>query len=62
MLINNPHNIDNPFFRSVPYSLIIPMLILSTLATIIASQALISGKFFNSFFLIFFVIYELLLF
>ena len=50
MLINNPHNIDNPFFRSVPYSLIIPMLILSTLATIIASQALISGKFFNSFF------------
>jgi KUP system potassium uptake protein len=45
MLIKNPEYIDNPFFRSVPNVLFWPMLILATLATIIASQALISGSF-----------------
>lgn len=45
MLIVDPSTIDNPFFRSVPNGLFFPMLILSTLATIIASQALISGAF-----------------
>ncbi len=36
---------DNPFFSIVPVSLIYPMVFLATVATIIASQALISGAF-----------------
>ncbi|CAN5761024.1 potassium transporter Kup [soil metagenome] len=35
----------NPFYEMVPDSLVIPMVILSTMAAIIASQALISGVF-----------------
>ncbi|ATS17847.1 potassium transporter Kup [Parathermosynechococcus lividus PCC 6715] len=35
----------NPFFRLVPTAGVIPLVILSTLATIIASQAVISGAF-----------------
>jgi KUP system potassium uptake protein len=35
----------NPFFATVPPSLIYPMVLLATIATIIASQALISGAF-----------------
>lgn len=36
---------DNLFFSMVPHVLLIPMVVLATLATIIASQALISGCF-----------------
>jgi KUP system potassium uptake protein len=36
---------DNPFFSLVPAALIYPMVLLATVATIIASQALISGAF-----------------
>lgn len=35
----------NPFFRLVPTSGVLPLMLLSTLATIIASQAVISGAF-----------------
>ncbi|MFZ9882052.1 MAG: potassium transporter Kup, partial [Phycisphaerales bacterium] len=35
----------NPFYALVPESLVIPMVVLATLATIIASQAMISGVF-----------------
>ena len=35
----------NPFFALVPRSLIYPMVVLATLATVIASQALISGAY-----------------
>ncbi len=35
----------NLFYRMVPHSLVVPMVALATLATIIASQALISGAF-----------------
>ena len=35
----------NPFFAAVPHALIVPMVILATLATIIASQAIITGVF-----------------
>ena len=37
--------VDNPFFHMVPPSLTIPLLVIATLATIIASQAVISGAF-----------------
>ena len=45
MLIEHPEFADNPFFHMVPPSLTIPLLIIATLATIIASQAVISGAF-----------------
>src|SRR5205823_5952083 len=37
--------VDNPFFALVPHALLIPMVIVATMATVIASQALISGVF-----------------
>jgi KUP system potassium uptake protein len=45
MLIQHPQFVDNPFFHMVPPSLTIPLLVIATLATIIASQAVISGAF-----------------
>jgi KUP system potassium uptake protein len=45
LVIENPEASTNPFYAMVPSSLIYPMVFLSTLATIIASQALISGAF-----------------
>jgi KUP system potassium uptake protein len=45
LLIRNPAAIDNPFFRLVPEWGLYPLVVLSTLATIIASQAVISGAF-----------------
>ncbi len=45
MLIANPETIDNPFFRMSPSWAVLPMVILATLATVIASQALISGAY-----------------
>ncbi|MFO0749864.1 MAG: KUP/HAK/KT family potassium transporter [Myxococcota bacterium] len=37
--------VDNPFFQMVPEPLLVPLVILATLATIVAAQALISGVF-----------------
>ncbi|MDE2043068.1 MAG: KUP/HAK/KT family potassium transporter, partial [Alphaproteobacteria bacterium] len=45
MLLHNPKNVDNPFFHMVPHYMSWPLLILATFATIIASQAVISGAF-----------------
>lgn len=45
MLIAEPEALENPFFHMVPDMLTIPMVILATLATVIASQAVISGAF-----------------
>lgn len=45
MLIQHPEYVDNPFFRMVPGWLTVPLLVIATLATIIASQAVISGAF-----------------
>ncbi len=44
-LLNDPAAIDNPFYRMVPGWATLPMVILSTMATVIASQAVISGAF-----------------
>jgi KUP system potassium uptake protein len=35
----------NPFFQVMPHSLLVPMVVLATLATIIASQAALTGSF-----------------
>ena len=45
LLISNPAAIENPFYLLAPGWAMYPMLILSTLATVIASQAVISGAF-----------------
>jgi KUP system potassium uptake protein len=45
MLIRHPEFADNPFFHMVPRALTIPLLVIATLATIIASQAVISGAY-----------------
>lgn len=45
LLINDPTAIENPFFLLAPKFLSIPLLILAAMATVIASQAVISGAF-----------------
>ncbi len=45
LLLSHPEMRTNPFYALVPASLLYPMIVLSTVATIIASQALISGVF-----------------
>ncbi|RJF69994.1 potassium transporter Kup [Rhodopseudomonas palustris] len=45
LLIAHPTAIQNPFFRMGPEWMVMPMVALATLATVIASQAVISGAF-----------------
>lgn len=45
LLLSNPDAVANPFFNMAPDWALIPMVILATAATVIASQALISGAF-----------------
>jgi KUP system potassium uptake protein len=45
LLLTNPAAIDNPFYRLVPVWGVVPMVALATTATVIASQATISGTF-----------------
>ena len=44
-LLLHPTETENPFYTLVPHALLYPMVALATLATVIASQALISGVF-----------------
>ncbi|HZP10699.1 potassium transporter Kup [Methyloceanibacter sp.] len=45
LLLADPHAIDNPFFLLYPSWMLAPMVILATAATVIASQAVISGAY-----------------
>jgi len=45
MLIQNPATIKHPFFMMVPEWALIPIVLLATISTVIASQALITGVF-----------------
>ena len=45
MLLANPAAIENPFFLMVPEAYTLPLVILATMATVIASQAVISGAY-----------------
>jgi len=45
LLLSHPDAIQNPFFLLAPGWALIPLLVLATLATVIASQAVISGVF-----------------
>jgi KUP system potassium uptake protein len=44
-VLADPSAIENPFFRLVPDALLLPMVVLATAATVIASQAVITGAF-----------------
>ena len=45
MLLADPSTIDNPFYKLYPAWALVPMVILATIATVIASQAVITGAF-----------------
>jgi KUP system potassium uptake protein len=45
LLLANPASIENPFYLLAPGWALLPLVLLSTVATIIASQAVISGAF-----------------
>ena len=45
LLLADPAAIENPFYRLAPEWALYPLVILSTIATVIASQAVISGAF-----------------
>jgi KUP system potassium uptake protein len=45
LVLANPAAIENPFYRLVPDVLLIPMVVLATIATVIASQAVITGAY-----------------
>jgi KUP system potassium uptake protein len=45
LILHNPKAIDNPFYLLIPHWGRIPMIVLATVATVIASQAVISGAF-----------------
>ncbi len=45
LMISHPEAIDNPFFLMAPHWLRLPLVILATMATVIASQAVISGAY-----------------
>ena len=45
MLLEHPHLVDNPFYALVPHWALFPTVAIATAATVVASQALISGTF-----------------
>jgi KUP system potassium uptake protein len=45
LILRSPRSVDNPFFLLFPHWARLPMVFLATVATVIASQAVISGAF-----------------
>ncbi len=45
LVLADPVAIENPFYRLVPDIVLVPMIVLATAATVIASQAVITGAF-----------------
>lgn len=45
LLLEQPQALENPFYRMAPPYLLVPLVILATAATVIASQALLSAAF-----------------
>src|SRR5437773_1703227 len=45
LVLSDPAAIENPFYRLVPEILLLPLVVLATAATVIASQAVITGAF-----------------
>lgn len=45
LILSDPTAIDNPFYKLAPEGFILPLVVMATVATIIASQAVITGAF-----------------
>ncbi len=45
LVLDNPTALENPFYNLVPEYLLLPMVVLATAATVIASQAVITGAY-----------------
>src|SRR5208337_2143656 len=45
LIIANPQAVENPFYLLAPGCALLPMILLATTATVIASQAVITGAF-----------------
>ena len=45
LVLSHPETIENSFYRMVPKDLLLPMVVLATAATVIASQAVITGAY-----------------
>jgi KUP system potassium uptake protein len=45
LVLAHPEAIENPFYKLVPEALLLPMVVLATAATVIASQAVITGAY-----------------
>src|SRR6266404_5019462 len=45
LVLAHPETIENPFYRLVPEALLLPLVVLATAATVIASQAVITGAY-----------------
>ena len=45
LVLRDPTAIDNPFYRLFPSFLLVPVVVLATVATVIASQAVITGAY-----------------
>jgi len=45
LVLAHPETLENPFYRLVPESLLLPMVLLATVATVVASQAVITGAY-----------------
>jgi KUP system potassium uptake protein len=45
LLLADPKALENPFFLMAPKWMVLPLIVMATVATVIASQALISGAF-----------------
>jgi KUP system potassium uptake protein len=45
LVLSDPSAIENPFYRLLPGSMLLPMVLLATAATVIASQAVITGAY-----------------
>src|SRR5437868_6643554 len=45
LVLSDPATIENPFYRLVPEILLLPLVVLATAATVIASHAVITGAF-----------------
>ncbi|KIZ46435.1 MULTISPECIES: potassium transporter Kup [Rhodopseudomonas] len=45
LVLSNPATLENPFYRMAPDTFLVPLIVLATAATVIASQAVITGAY-----------------
>lgn len=45
LILHDPRTIENPFFSLVPENMVLPLVVMATVATVVASQAMLTGAF-----------------